>query len=609
LRKFELYLVKPPAMRFLKNSVAFLVFSLLVIQCRKESSNPGANDLNIINPQPIIAHLQGNITDEYGKPASGVNIQAGGKTAITDADGYFKIPDASLDECSSVVIAEKPGYFKGFRSFAATTGTNQVSIKLIKRDLAGIVTGSTGGDVSLPGGTKIFLKAGSIVVSSSGALYTGTVNIFAASIDPTAPDIAERIPGSFMANNADGSRVGLSSYGMVAVELEGTSGEKLQIRSGSTATLTLEIPASLQTSAPATIPMWYLDEQTGIWKEEGFASKTGNSYVTDVKHFTFWNCDVPVPAIMLSMTITSSAGIPLSHIHVRLIRTLTGTGIGFSDGWTDSLGQVRGLVPKNEVLQMRIIGPCGTVVHSGNIGPFSANTILGTIILPATVTSVVTVQGKLLTCAGTPVRNGYASVKIGAIMRLAHTDSVGNYQLSFLKGCTAADTAIITGTDLTIFQQSSPQTVLLITAITIVPDISACGVLSNEYLSYSLDGAAPVTFSIMNPQDTLILNRVISGGSLYSININCRKGSAPGGSSANQILFTVNSPLMAGTYSMNSLLINNSWAYSPSTGMTVTFTNYATAQGLFYEGSFTGTYTTINTSVVHTLTGQFRLKR
>jgi hypothetical protein len=63
-----------------------------------------------------------------------------------------------------------------------------------------------------------------------------------------------------MANDKDGKRVMLTSFGMMAVELEGASGEKLQIKSGSKAILTMPIPSSAQGSAPGSIALWSVDE-------------------------------------------------------------------------------------------------------------------------------------------------------------------------------------------------------------------------------------------------------------------------------------------------------------------------------------------------------------
>ena len=112
--------------------------------------------------------------------------------------------------------------------------------------MSGTVSGTNGGEVNLSNGTKISLPANGIVKALDNSSYTGTVNVYAAYIDPSAADILERVPGSFMANDKDGKRVFLKSYGMMAVELQSTAGERLQIKSGNTATITSPITSSAQ---------------------------------------------------------------------------------------------------------------------------------------------------------------------------------------------------------------------------------------------------------------------------------------------------------------------------------------------------------------------------
>jgi hypothetical protein len=155
--------------------------------------------------------------DENGQPAIGVVIKIGDKIAATDASGYFRIANASFDKSDCLITAEKAGYFKAYRSFIATTGVNQVIIRLVKKELSGYLSSASGGDVTLLNGSKIFLPARGII-KSSGESYTGTVNVYASYIDPTLQDISETIPGSFMADNKEGKRVSLTSFGMLAVE-------------------------------------------------------------------------------------------------------------------------------------------------------------------------------------------------------------------------------------------------------------------------------------------------------------------------------------------------------------------------------------------------------
>jgi hypothetical protein len=164
------------------------ITALLFYQCQKEvsfSSSNGGGSGQVIDPTPLKANLQGNILDENDQPAASVIVKVGSQIVVTDSKGYFRINNASLDENASLVRAEKAGYFTAFRSFSATSGTNQVVIKLAKKNLGGTISSGNGGDVTLVNGTRISLPANSIIKASDNSNYTGTVNVYASYIDPT----------------------------------------------------------------------------------------------------------------------------------------------------------------------------------------------------------------------------------------------------------------------------------------------------------------------------------------------------------------------------------------------------------------------------------------
>jgi hypothetical protein len=462
--------------------VAIACFSLIAINCQKEISfsgklNPGGN-----TPAPITATIQGRVVDENNQPANGVLIKVGAKTASTDNRGFFRITNASLDKNASLVIAEKTGYFKAYRTFQATSGANHISVKLIKKVLAGTVNSSAGGNVTLSNGAKVSLPVNAVVKAASGN-YSGTINVYAAFIDPTRSDIAQTVPGSFMADNKDGKRVTLASYGMLAVELESTAGEKLQIASGKTATLTSPIPASIIASAPTSVALWYIDEQTGIWKEEGTAVKNGNNYVGDVKHFSFWNCDYGFPAINLSMTLKNGAGIPLVHVFVILKRANGGQ----ASGYTDTLGQVSGLVPSNETLQLDVLDQCYNSVYTQIIGPFTQPTNLGVITVTAPISAMLTIQGTVLNCNGAPVTNGYAIIDYD-YPRYVSTNNAGQFSVSLLRCGSSPATCDITGVDNITQQQATVTGIVIVTPVTNTGNITACGTSSSQFINYALDG-------------------------------------------------------------------------------------------------------------------------
>jgi len=589
-----------------RSTLALILFvvSVLFYQCQKELGHIGSPESKPAVPSPITAVVQGNVLDENGQPAAGVMVKVGSQSAQTDAKGYFRIRNASLDKHSSLVTAEKAGYYKAYRTFGATSGTNQVVIKLIPRTLTGTVDAASGGDVTLSNGAKVTLPANGVVKAAGGAAYTGPVNVYAAYIDPTAADIAERVPGSFIADDKNGSRVLLASFGMLAVELESASGEKLQVKSGSKAKISAPIPSSIAAAAPATIPLWYVDENTGIWKEEGSATRQGNNYVGEVSHFSFWNYDINVPAINLSMTLQNSDGIAIVQAKVRITRanpTAWGTQ---SYGWTDSLGQVSGLVPANEVLLLEVLDPCNAPIYSQNIGPYTSNTNLGTITINPSGTALVTFKGKLVNCNNAAVTNGFAIVYYDNTVRYAAVNASGDFSTTILRCGSSASTADVLGVDAGALQQgSSNTTVTVVTPVTNAGTISACGTSASQFINYTIDG---INYSLVAPADSLVAysyNDSITNQIRTSFN--CSRMS--GGAISQYINLSFLHSAAAGTYQAFSFSTNTYPQPLLVQPFNVVLTNYPSAAGQYFEGSFSGSFTA--SGVPHTASGTFRIRR
>jgi hypothetical protein len=579
--------------------LAFVLVSVLFFQCQKEVSYVGGAD-NPAIPSPTTATLQGNVVDENGQPAGSVSITVGAQTATTDGQGYFRITNASLDKYVSLVTAEKAGYFKAYRTFSATSGTNQVTIKLIKKTLAGTIDGTIGGDITLSNGTKVALQANGVVVASSGSAYTGTINVYASYIDPTAADIGERVPGSFMANDKNGSRVTLASFGMMAVELESTSGEKLQIKSGSTATLTCPIPSPVQSKAPASIALWYVDEHTGLWKEEGTATKNGTNYIGEVKHFSFWNCDTGIPGIQLGLTLKNASGQPLVHTAVRITRTST-EYLAQSYGWTDSLGQVSGLVPSNETLVLDVLDPCNNSIYTKNIGPFTQNTNLGVVTISNTGSSLVTVQGKLLNCSGTAVTNGFAMISFDNMVRYAKANATGDFSVSFTQCAGSPASLQVLGVDEATQQQGTASSVTITSPVTNTGSITACGNSSLQYINYTYDG---ISYSVSSAvSDSLVAGTGPVQGTTGS------KTYISGAHQNEYIQFSFNHSSNApGTYPVSYITVGNAMSRT-NPAVSAILTNFPAAIGDFYQGSFSGTFTADSTGANHTINGTFKVRR
>ncbi len=581
--------------------VYFILFGLISIvsfHCQKELSY-----VNLVGNQDAFLTaitLQGNVLDENGQPATGVMIKAGDKTTTTDAHGYFRTSGSSDEKGVSLVTAEKAGYFKAYRSFIATNGVNQIMIKLVRKDLAGQINSTAGGDITLLDGSKISLPANGIV-RLSGESYTGSLNVYASYIDPSSTDISQTIPGSFMATDKNNKRVALKSYGMLGVELESMTGEKLQIGQGSNATLNIPIPLSTRSSAPSSISLWYLNEQTGLWKEEGSAKKNGNSYIGEIKHFSFWNCDSSISAVTLSITLQSPTGSPLAYTEVRL----TDAHGSQSYGWTDSLGQVSGLVPSNENLAMEVFSyACNTAIYSQQIAPLTADKDLGVIRINNSP-FIVTVTGKLVNCNNLPVTDGYLITYHDNIVRYGTIDNTGHFSLSLISCPGSQNSFQLVGIDNDAQQQSKTIEVNIEVPETNAGSIFTCGSSTAQYINYTLDGK---DYSITSATSDSLIGYTYKpfGSLLKTIIIGTH-------TPTNYIYFESSHDNSAGTFPLTRFGVQNFRDSSivllqPST---ITFTNNPQTPGEYYEGNLSVKFTDqqVTGAAIHNVDCSFRIRR
>ncbi|HML59186.1 MAG TPA: hypothetical protein PKA85_12505, partial [Ferruginibacter sp.] len=132
----------------------------------------------------------------------------------------------------------------------------------------------------------------------------------------------------------------------------GSGGEKLQIANGKKSKLTFPLPATMSGSAPASIPLWYFDEDKGLWVEEGAATRVGNTYEGEVSHFSYWNCDIPANFVHFNVTVIDANGnpVPMAHVRIRSQSNPYNTRVGY----TDSTGYTSGYIPANSDLVIEV---------------------------------------------------------------------------------------------------------------------------------------------------------------------------------------------------------------------------------------------------------------
>lgn len=424
--------------------------------------------------------VEGRVTDDTGLPVFGASVKAGLNNTTTDRNGMFKIINATFTANENFVIVSKSGFFQGSRTFFARVNSNNfLSIKLMKRTVTGRFQASSGGDIEFRnGGSSVFFEPNSIV-RANGTSYNGTVVVATQYLNPTDADINERMPGDLRGVSTTGSTVGLRSFGMVAVELTDEAGQKLQIRNGMKASLSVAIPSSLSSTSPATIPLWYFNDTTGLWKQEGFAIKNGDKYEGDVSHFTFWNCDDPYEYVKIKARIVNAAGAPVASIKVQINSNDSSRAYDY----TDVNGYVDGYVPKDRPLVLQVINSCGQVAFSSNIGPFASQTDLGNVTISQSTT---TISGTAVNCTNNPVQNGYVQISINGSTQFAGIIN-GVFNYTFLN-CGNNTTAQLIAVDNGANVQGNPINITITSNNINAGVLAACGVSANTFFNLTVAG-------------------------------------------------------------------------------------------------------------------------
>jgi len=463
-----------------------MVVSLLcVFACSKSSStDKNSTDPNNIPAEvTVTASLQGRVLDENGVPVQGAAVSCGAATTTTDVNGMFTFSKASMSSRFGFVSVVKQGYFTGSRSIITNGGAyNYVSIQLMPRTSTGGFPASTGGTIVVQSGDTAVFPAAAVVNASTNATYTGNVNVYATYLDPTAPDLYKHMPGDLRGIGTNGKETALQSFGMLGIELAGDAGEKLQLTPGKKATLTWAIPVSLQAIAPAVIPLWYFNDSTGRWIEEGTAIRTGNSYVGQVGHFSFWNCDAPMGTVNFKVHLKDQLGNPLAYTYVMF----QAEGYGSRGGYTDSSGFAQGLIPKGQTFVMKVVTECGNMLGGANIGPALADQDLG-VVKVAVSDADLTLKGSVLDCSNNPVDSGWVSVLVDG---LAYNAAVvnGSFNLPITRCYNANASVKLTAGDFKALQVGSSVTITASTGTVDVGVLSTCGNQIDQYVSCNVNG-------------------------------------------------------------------------------------------------------------------------
>lgn len=571
-------------MQKLKFLLPFALLASVFVACNKDGSFSNSPSVN--------AAFAGRVLDENGQAIPGAMVRIGGELAMTDQNGVFRLPFMRLTADDAKLMVSKIGYFDFSRAYYVEDDALQtVTIQLLRKDQIATINASAGGTVNVPGGTTLVFPAGAFV-DQNGNAYHGTVRVFARGLDHNAPDFALNMPGDLRGINTSGEEKALGTFGMVGVELQSQSGQALRIREGSEVEIRLPIAPSQLSAAPSEITLWHYDLQQARWLEEGSAQRVGNEYVGHVKHFTFWSFNSAFNLVMIQGKVfLVDNQHPLAGAVVRLTMT-SDSSKGYAT--TNSNGVYKGGVPMGETFVMDVLNECGEVIFTQNVGPFNEPQNVPDIIAPNNGTHTVALTGRLLDCAGAPIKNGYAQVLLGNFKWVAFTGIDGTFTLNKTRCDTSVATGVVIGFDLQNLHQSAPDTISVPPNAVAVGDLAVCDSLG-EYIIFSLDfNDYVISTPVGGVLDSLGMRTFLNGYSTAQQDVGISIEFASSG--------------QPGAFPLSNLYVNTlTWNSGVSTvNIEVVEPGYAIGDAIIgtFEGTFVDQY-----GVTHTISGSYQVRR
>jgi hypothetical protein len=333
--------------------------------------------------------IEGYILDNLGDPVDGARVQSlasGASGAVyTGADGFYSLPAQTSTELIEVTqSATRTGPALWPRQQATATQAGITRLDITVRYEEGYGSSTLIADASTQAQTvtntgrpsdnaEVDLPAGAIVDSNGDPVDDVLVNI--ANNVVQDPGVASVFPGLFLGTPLVGSQGPIESYGFVEITLTDPAGiEQLSLDPAVGATI--YIPVNPNPVGVNSIPLWRLDDATGIWEQTGTATRVGstNVFEAEVTSFSFYNLDRPMenPVILTvtayedrSLTAPNMGSTPAPGVTVTvdiLDSAYYGNVIWQGRGITDANGELELSAPPGF---LSVVGKKGSATYNG----------------------------------------------------------------------------------------------------------------------------------------------------------------------------------------------------------------------------------------------------
>ena len=384
--------------------------------------------------ETITTTITGLVVDENNLPINGseVYLKVGNTFEVTTTNqrGRFSYINVEVAREGAFLKVHQMGKFEAFRKMnVIENGYSYTKIKLLDKNIVGFISAIDGGTINHSSNAQIDLPANGVRYES-GSDYTGNIEVAMSWIDPTTEDLTSRMVGDLSGIDKEGKKVVLGTFGMLNVELLNDNGEQLQLKEGKSAMLSFPVPAEIRSQAPSIIPLWYYDEESETWIEEGVATLQGGFYVGEVGHFSSWNVDTKGESIVVKGKVVTNINEeevikPYLQIFVSV------DGVQRAGGFLDDTGAFEFYnFPANTAFTLTFLDGCDNVLSEKNYNPLTNDTDLGTIVIKDVELHNLIIKGIGRSCNGDLLSEAYIQVTLDGQLQNYSLEEDGTFEFN-----------------------------------------------------------------------------------------------------------------------------------------------------------------------------------
>lgn len=330
---------------------------LLATNCREDTITVSEDDTALPDNENVKFQFQ--ISNEAGEPISNAQIIMNSDVYTSDENGIVLTQSYTINSLgvkSEIIAVGYETLVK--RVNGQKDGIITEKVILFKAQNSVVSTGATG---LIDGGGSLTLPSN--LIALDGSLYAGEVTVRSKYLNPDNKDFLLSAPGNLLALNSTNEYQQLATLGMYMIELYDVNGGVLKIPDGSSATIEFPIAETNKDAIGSEVPLWYFDEDKGVWMEDGVAKVVGEKMVAEVNHFTWWNCDLPYDFITKCVTFLDNDGNPIPNTDIGFLVD----GFALGQATTDANGNILVKIPIGVEIQVVLLidGLVGPVIIAG----------------------------------------------------------------------------------------------------------------------------------------------------------------------------------------------------------------------------------------------------